>query len=171
MTTAEKESVDYQVRTKILDYTLEIVDSRSYTKTRTQQYTALKLLIYIHALDFKRFLTTEKIDTIYNGLIAIANINDYPVAPLVSTPPSQVIKTDKTTLDYDAYSVKDAIGNGDFFSFWDSVVGVIKKTTWSNLKSLFQTMIDDERARKFNVSTNPPSGTPVEGEEWVVYTA
>lgn len=87
----DRDSVDYQVRTKIVDLAVEIAEGRSYRRTRVQQRTALRLLQYAHALDYRVYMTDAQIENIYACLVSTAEIDSYPVAPLITPAPAHTI--------------------------------------------------------------------------------
>lgn len=80
-----EEVVMYQARTKLGQLALEIAESRKLinpdVKEKIKQAKMIRL--WLKALDYREYLTREQREKIWYALIDIADINDFPSAPLL----------------------------------------------------------------------------------------
>jgi hypothetical protein len=94
-----EDSIRYQARTKLADLALDISGSRKLlspeTKKKLKQAKMIRL--WLKALDYKEFLSREQREKIWYALIDIADINDFPLAPVLDTRTKPSILSGGTT--------------------------------------------------------------------------
>lgn len=78
-------SIEYQAKTKHLDlmYLISQTRNRSAREKYTRQATAIRY--YIRALRFKAYLTDKQVNQIYQCLVSIADLYEFPVNPNLPT--------------------------------------------------------------------------------------
>lgn len=90
-----EESIRYQARTKLAALAGQIAEARKLdsTSVRAKIRQATQIRLWLKALDYKEYLTREQREKIWYALIDIADINDFPTAPLLElrTTPSILI--------------------------------------------------------------------------------
>lgn len=87
-----RDSVYYAAKTKLLALGVELAEVRSPDKLKSQIIQGAKIHRLCQALDYEDFLTQVQIDRIVRTLVEVADINDFPVAPILGNiaPPSIV---------------------------------------------------------------------------------
>ncbi len=122
-------SVIYQADTKLFDLAYEIASALNYKKPSIQVKVNKGFKIYrsLQALDYGTYLTRENREKIWYCLIQQAEINDFPVAPVlgVPSPPTFLVGGGNTVINNITYA------GGTPFINTDSDIGVETVDTFS----------------------------------------
>lgn len=80
-----EEVIRYQARTKLAELADVIAAARKVNSPKTQAVLKKAKMIYLwlKALDYKKYLSREQREKIWYALIHIADVNDFPIAPLL----------------------------------------------------------------------------------------
>ena len=78
-----KDSVYYAAKTKLLALAVELSEVRSPDKLKSQIIQGAKIHRLLQGLDYEDYLTRQQIDRIVRTLVEVADINDFPVAPVL----------------------------------------------------------------------------------------
>lgn len=86
MVTQTQANVVYASRTKLLELGYKIAQTRNLKKVSDKIKQASKIVYWLQALSYDQYLSFEQREQIWKCLISIADLNQIPVAPLVSNP-------------------------------------------------------------------------------------
>jgi hypothetical protein len=80
-----EEVIRYQARTKLATLATDIAAARKLISPETEKKRkkAKMIRLWLKALDYKAYLSREQREKIWYALIDIAEINDFPIAPLL----------------------------------------------------------------------------------------
>lgn len=84
-------SIDYQARTKLLDLAVEVASSLNDRKVEDKLHNAIKIRYFLKGLEHKSLIAKKDRDIIYLCLMDIADIDSFPVAPILNPAPTQTI--------------------------------------------------------------------------------
>lgn len=75
----------YQALTKLRELAEQVSDIRRFnsTEAKAKIKQATMIRIWLQALDYKEYLSREQREKIWYALIDIADLNDYPIAPIL----------------------------------------------------------------------------------------
>lgn len=102
------DSVKFQAGTKLLELATEVAESGRLTRPEVVANIdkGFKISAWLQALNFDQFLTQTQVSQIINCLIKTANLNDFPAAPTINIPLTDVIigsgNTVNVTNNFDA---------------------------------------------------------------------
>jgi hypothetical protein len=78
-----KDSVYYAAKTKLLALGVELAEARNPDKLEAQIIQGAKIHRLCQGIDYEDYLTQQQIDRIVRTLVEVAEINDFPVAPVL----------------------------------------------------------------------------------------
>lgn len=78
-----RDSVYYAAKTKLLALAVELAKVRNPDKLEAQIIQGAKIHRLCQGLDYEDYLTKAQIDRIVRTLVEVAEINDFPVAPVL----------------------------------------------------------------------------------------
>lgn len=88
-----QDSVKFQAGTKLLELATEVAESGRLTRPEVVANIdkGFKISAWLQALNFDQFLTQTQVSQVINCLIKTANLNDFPAAPTINIPLTDVI--------------------------------------------------------------------------------
>lgn len=99
-----RDSVYYAAKTKLMELAVELSEVRNPLKLESQIIQGAKIHRLLQGLDYEDYLTQQQIDRIVRTLVEVAEINDFPVAPVLGNvdQPSIVIGGSTTINNYNS---------------------------------------------------------------------
>ena len=82
--TATESSVRYAAETKLLALAYETARAKNLTKKASQITQGTKIFLWLQALDYGAYLTFAEREKIWRCLADIAEVYEYPIAPLLN---------------------------------------------------------------------------------------
>jgi hypothetical protein len=79
------QAIEYAANTKLMDLAEELADTRKASKRDKILDQAATIRYYLKAVGFKDYLTNLQVNNIYECLIDVSEINDFPVVPSLPT--------------------------------------------------------------------------------------
>lgn len=104
-----RDSVYYAAKTKLLELAVELSKVRNPLKLESQIIQGAKIHRLCQGLDYEDYLTQQQIDRIVRTLVEVAEINDFPVAPVLGNvaQPTIVIGGSTTINNYNSSDFTD----------------------------------------------------------------
>lgn len=84
-------SIDYQARTKLLDLAVEVASSINDKAVQDKLHKAIQIRYTLKGLEHKALMDATCVDKIYLCLMSKAEINSFPVAPILDPAPTQTV--------------------------------------------------------------------------------
>lgn len=97
--TATESSVRYAAETKLLALAYETAQSRNLKKKTSQISQGTKIFLWLQALDYGAYLTFPEREKIWRCLADIAEVYEYPIAPVLNPISTPIFLGTQTTVN------------------------------------------------------------------------
>lgn len=168
--------IRYQARTKLASLGGEIIALRNLNspeaKAKIKQATMIRL--WLKALDYKAYLSRTQREKIWYALIDIADINNFPVAPILELRARPDILSGGITINTTTSSSSSSTGGNNEISFTNSdvdtgteVVDSFARTFSTGAQWTYTARKNDNSGQKSGriIATWLPDGSSVSFEE------